>query len=425
MVKSKSCQNTVYGNSMKEQLYTLIITSPWVFALAAFLVGFLIGLFMWVRARSVAQNEKEQLRIQLAELRKEKEAEEEKLQWTEQTKLQMRDTFTALASDALRANAEELNRRAREDLSHVVDPLKINLTSLDGYVRELEKSRKGAYDALQQQLTHLGETHSKLQETTTTLTQALKSPTVRGRWGELQLRRVVEMAGMDPHVAFDEQAAIQSGRPDMIVHLPNGGILPIDSKVPLEAYLEAMEAIDDRIRMRRLDKHAKAMRERVRELGQKMYWDQFDAAPDFVVMFVPNEACLGAAFERDPALLEYAIGKKVLISSPVNLLALLKAVAYGWQQYQITENALKIAREGQDLYKRIETFISHLTEMGRSLGRSIEGYNKAIASLERRLLPAARRFQEMGVSMSELVSPDTIDTQPTLPSPVEDNETHK
>jgi DNA recombination protein RmuC len=233
------------------------------------------------------------------------------------------------------------------------------------------------------------------------------------------------MAGMDHHVAFDEQAASQSGRPDMIVHLPNGGILPIDSKVPLEAYLEAMEVIDDRIRMRRLDKHAKAMRERVRELGQKMYWDQFDAAPDFVVMFVPNEACLGAAFERDPALLEYAIGKKVLISSPVNLLALLKAVAYGWQQYQITENALKIAREGQDLYKRIETFISHLTEMGRSLGRSIEGYNKAIASLERRLLPAARRFQEMGVSMSELVSPDTIDTQPTLPSPVEDNETHK
>jgi DNA recombination protein RmuC len=228
------------------------------------------------------------------------------------------------------------------------------------------------------------------------------------------------MAGMDHHVAFDEQAAIESGRPDMIVHLPNGGILPIDSKVPLESYLEAMEAVDDQIRIKRLDKHARAMRERVRELGQKMYWDQFDAAPDFVVMFVPNESCLGAAFERDPALLEYAIEKKVLISSPVNLLALLKAVAYGWQQYQITENALRIAREGKELYKRIETFIYHLTEVGRSLARSIEGYNKAIASLERRLLPAARRFQEMGVSTSELVSPSTIDTQPTLPAGVED-----
>jgi DNA recombination protein RmuC len=325
-----------------------------------------------------------------------------------------------LASDALRANSEELNRRVKIDLKNVVDPLKVNLASLDGYVRELEKARKGAYDALQQQLTHLGETHSKLQETTTTLTQALKSPTVRGRWGELQLRRVVEMAGMDHHVAFDEQTAIEGGRPDMIVHLPNGGILPIDSKVPMESYLEAMEAVGDQIRIRRLDKHARAMRERVRDLGQKMYWDQFDTAPDFVVMFVPNESCLGAAFERDPALLEYAIEKKVLISSPVNLLALLKAVAYGWQQYQITENALRIAKEGKELYNRIETFIHHLTEVGRSLARSIEGYNKAIASLERRLLPAARRFQEMGVSTSELASPETIDTQPTLPSGVED-----
>ena len=408
---------------MNETFYSLIITSPWFFALAAFLIGLLIGLLMWVRARNVAQNERERLRIQLAELQKEKEAEEQKLQWTEQAKLQMRDAFTALASDALRANSEELNRRAKIDLKNVVDPLKVNLASMDGYVRELEKARKGAYDALQQQLTHLGETHSKLQETTTTLTQALKSPTVRGRWGELQLRRVVEMAGMDHHVAFDEQAAIESGRPDMIVHLPNGGILPIDSKVPLESYLEAMEAVDDQIRIRRLDKHARAMRERVRELGQKMYWDQFDAAPDFVVMFVPNESCLGAAFERDPALLEYAIEKKVLISSPVNLLALLKAVAYGWQQHQITENALRIAREGKELYKRIETFIHHLTEVGRSLAKSIEGYNKAIASLERRLLPAARRFQEMGVSTSDLVSPSTIDTQPTLPSGEEDKGT--
>jgi DNA recombination protein RmuC len=413
------------GNSMKEQFYSLIITSPWSFALVAFLIGLIIGLLMWMWARNSAQKEREQLRIQLAELHKEKEAEEEKLQWTEQVKLQMRDAFTILAGDALRANSEELNRRAKEGLKNVVDPLKDNLTSMDKYVRDLEKARTGAYDALQQQLTHLGETHSKLQETTTTLTQALKSPTVRGRWGELQLRRVVEMAGMDHHVAFDEQATVESGRPDMIVHLPKEGILPIDSKVPLESYLEAMEAVDDKIRMRRLDKHAKAMRERVRELGQKMYWDQFDSTPDFVVMFVPNESCLGAAFERDPALLEYAIEKKVLISSPVNLLALLKAVAYGWQQYQITENALKIAREGKELYKRIETFIHHLNEMGRSLTRSIEGYNKAIASLERRLLPAARRFQEMGVSTSELTSPEAIDTQPTLPSAPEDNGTTK
>jgi DNA recombination protein RmuC len=230
------------------------------------------------------------------------------------------------------------------------------------------------------------------------------------------------MAGMEHHIAFDEQAATEKGRPDMVVHLPNGGILPIDSKVPLESYLDAMGAPDERTRTVRLDGHARAMRERVRELGQKMYWDQFQAAPEFVVMFVPNEACLGAAFERDPGLLEYAIEKRVLISSPVNLLALLRAVAYGWQQYQITENALKIAREGQDLYKRIENFLQHLADMGRLLSKSVEGYNRAIASLERRLLPAARRFQEMGLTTSPLEAPGPIDAQPTLPSTQEESD---
>jgi DNA recombination protein RmuC len=350
------------------------------------------------------------------ELEKEKAVAQEKLQWVEEARTQMRDAFSALAGDALRANSEELTRRAQERLRGVIDPLRENLTSLDGYVRELERSRKGAYDALRQQLSQLGDTHSKLQETTTTLTQALKSPTVRGRWGELQLRRVVEMAGMENHIAFDEQASTEKGRPDMVIHLPNGGILPIDSKVPLGAYLEAMGTTDERERITGLDRHARAMRERVRELGQRMYWDQSQGTPEFVIMFVPNEACLGAAFERDPGLLEYAVDRKVLISSPVNLLALLRAVAYGWQQHRITENALRIAREGQDLYKRIENFTQHLADMGRLLGKSVEGYNKAIASLERRLLPAARRFQEMGVTTSQLDAPGSIEVQPTLPS---------
>jgi len=224
------------------------------------------------------------------------------------------------------------------------------------------------------------------------------------------------MAGMVSHVSFDEQTSTESGRPDMIVYLPNGGILPIDSKVPLKSYLAAMEETDDQLRKAHLAKHAKDMRERVKELARKQYWDQFDETPDFVVMFIPNEACLGTAFENDPDLLEYAIDKKVLISSPVNLIALLRAVAYGWQQHQITKNALKIAREGQELYNRLERFIDHLTDVGKYLKRSVEGYNRALGSLDKRLIPAVRRFQEMGLSTTQLDVPPKIEVQPTLPS---------
>ena len=375
--------------------------------------GLLVGLSVWLRTKSTWRDEKEALKIHIVTLEKEQEAGADKLKWVEQAGSNMREAFSALAGEALRANAEVLTSRTKGDLKSLVDPLKENLTSLDGYVRELESARKGAYESLQQQLNQLGETHAKLQETTTTLNQALKSPTVRGRWGELQLRRVVEMAGMVSHVAFDEQATTESGRPDMIAYLPNKGVLPIDSKVPLESYLAAMEATDERIRKLKLDQHAKAMRERVKELGLKQYWDQFDKAPDFVVMFVPNEACLGAAFEKDPGLLEYAIEKKVLISSPVNLLALLRAVAYGWQQHQISDNAIKIAKEGQELYNRLMTFVDRLADVGKNLKKSVESYNRAMGSLDKRLLPAVRRFQEMGLSTTALDAPREIDIQPS------------
>jgi len=230
----------------------------------------------------------------------------------------------------------------------------------------------------------------------------------------------VELAGMTSHVAFDEQASTEMGRPDMIVYLPNGGILPIDSKVPLDSYLAAQTATDDQLRKQNLAQHAKAMRERVKELGQKQYWDQFERAPDFVVMFIPNEACLGAAFENDPDLLEYAIAKKVLVSSPVNLLALLKAVAYGWQQHQIADNAIKIAREGQELFNRLKKFVDHLSDVGKSLKKLVDGYNRAMASLDKRLLPAVRRFQEMGLSTKELDAPQEIEVLPKVIATIED-----
>jgi DNA recombination protein RmuC len=396
------------------------------FVITGFFLGLFIGLGVWFRAKLISQRERETLKIHLAELEKEREADADKLTWAEQAETKMREAFAALASEALRANSEALTQQARGDLKSLVEPLKENLTSIDGYVRELEGARKGAYESLQQQLSHLGETHARLQETTTTLAQALKSPTVRGRWGELQLRRVVEMAGMVNHVAFDEQASTESGRPDMIAYLPNDGVLPIDSKVPLESYLAAMETTDDKKRKRKLEQHAKAMRERVKELGQKQYWDQFEKSPDFVAMFIPNEACLGAAFETDPGLLEYAIEKKVLISSPVNLLALLKAVAYGWQQHQMTDNAIKIAKEGQELYNRLVNFFDRLSDVGKSLKKSVDGYNRAIGSLDKRLLPAVRRFQEMGLSATEIDPPQEIETVPislsTPMSPMTDDD---
>jgi DNA recombination protein RmuC len=384
--------------------------------LVTFMIGLVIGLAAWHRARSRSAAESSLLKEKLVGLEKEREAVTEKLGWVQKAEENMRDAFKALASDSLKSNSEMLTAQVKKDFQGVVDPLKESLTSLDGHVRALEKSREGAYKEMVQRLSELRDTHTKLQQSTISLTEALRSPTVRGRWGEIQLRRVVEMAGMVNHVAFDEQATTDLGRPDMIAHLPNRGVLPVDSKVPLTAYLAAMEAPDEETRKRHLDEHARAMKSRVKELGQKQYWDQFEKAPDFVVMFVPNEACLGAAYERDAGLLEYAIDKKVLISSPVTLLALLRTVAYGWQQQQINENAKMIADEGRDLYGRLDNFIRHFSEVGESVEKVVRRYNAAVGSLDRRLMPAARRFQELGLSgKEELEPPQEIDLIPSLP----------
>jgi len=318
------------------------------------------------------QDEKSALAIQKAELGKEMEAAVEKLNWLDSAQKQMREAFEALAGKTLSSNSTEFLKRTETQLSHLVTPLKENLVSLGKQVQELETKREGAYKGLQEQLKNLAVSHTELQRTTVTLTQALRSPTVRGRWGELQLRRVVEMAGMSKNVSYSEQVSVDGSRPDMIANLPNGGILPLDAKAPLEAYLDAMQAQDDSVRKTKLVQHAKAMKSRVRELGQKQYWTQFDKTPDFVVMFVPNEACLGAAFEADPDLLNFAINQHVLIASPVTLLALLKAVAYGWQQQQITENSRHIAEQGELLYQRLKTFLAHLSDVQKNLNRTVQ-----------------------------------------------------
>lgn len=447
------------------------IQQQWLIGVALFLFGFLCGLLiMWFWSRATRGRTVEGLRIQIAELATDRNglnarlqtlessiqdlleekqslrvelariqakgaADAEKLRWTETAEDQMREAFTALAHRSLEANSEVFMNRAREnsqallhqfqgdwrtqkaEIKHIVDPVRDHLTALDGHIRELEQKREGAYEGLRSQLGQLSRTHADLQSATVTLTQALKSPTVRGRWGEIQLRRVVEMAGMVKHVAFEEQVGGgDAGRPDMIIHLPNGGKLPIDSKAPLEAYLEAMGSEDENLRNRRLADHAKALQERVRELSQKKYWAQFEDAPDFVVMFIPNEACLAAAFERDPGILEHAVDQRVLVTTPVTLIALLRSVAWGWQQHRMTENARRIAEEGKELFRRMETFIAHLGELGKNLNRTLDGYNRSVGSLERRLLPAIRRFQEMGIGEGlEERLPDSIHSQARTP----------
>jgi DNA recombination protein RmuC len=368
--------------------------------IAAFVVGLLVGLYFWHRTRIRAEG-----------LEKELVAENEKLKWAEASQERLKDTFTALAQDALKANTDTLTTQAKQDLKSLVKPLSENVTNLEKNVREMEKAREGAYQGIREQLKHLGKTHETLQHTTTSLTEALKSPTVRGRWGEFQLRRVVEMAGMVKHVTFEEQTAGESGRPDMTIHLPNAGVLPIDSKVPMDSYLAAMEEKDPDRRKELLAAHAKALKARIRDLAQKKYWDQFDSSPDFVIMFVPNEGCLGAAYEADPEILDFAIGKQVLPCAPVNLVALLRAVAYGWQQQQVAENANRIAEEGRELYSRFQKFVEHLTTLGRNIDRSVDSFNDAIGSLDRRLMPSAKRFQELGISETEVASPKQIDAR--------------
>lgn len=368
--------------------------------------GILIAWLLMVRPR---EDERAEAHAELEKLRVQHDADVEKLAWLEKAEAQMREAFEALASQSLRTNADEFLNRSKAELSQFVTPLSEDLSKLDTRIHELEEKRAGAYEGLKERLQQLGQAQASLQETTTTLREALRSSGTRGQWGELQLRRVVELAGMVEHVDFEEQVTTDDGRPDLVVNLPNGGVVPVDAKVPMDAYLEAAAAEDTDILRAKLDAHAKAVRSRVRELARKRYWSQFDQAPEFVVMFVPNESCLSAAFECDGSLLDDAMAARILIASPVTLLAVLKAVAYGWQQVRVAENAREIADEGKMLYRRIAKLAEYIDDLGRSLDGAVTAYNNTIGSLELRLLPSARRFEELGVETSAMPAVEPID----------------
>jgi DNA recombination protein RmuC len=395
-------------------------------------IGLVIGaLITWLAMKARSQSANERLRIANAKLEEELRTERDKAASVDAIQERMRETFTALAHEALTSNSDQLLIRSRdqleailkqvrgdwgtqkEELKGLVDPLSKGLDAIDKQVRELEQKREGAYRSLGEQLRSLGDAQTHLRQSTVRLEQSLKSSTTRGRWGELQLRRVVELAGMANHVDFSEQVSGEQGRPDMIVHLPNEGILPIDAKTPASAYLDAME-LEGAERSKKLAEHARAVRARVVELSRKAYMDQFEKAPEVVVMFVPYESALSAAFEEDPGLLEYGFDNRILVASPVTLLALLRAAAFGWQQYTVAENARLIADLGRELYSRFLNVLKPIADIGDRLGKAVGAYNKAIGSIETRLKPYLQRFQESTVASADPPPLEPIDETPRI-----------
>ncbi|MHB8439270.1 MAG: DNA recombination protein RmuC [Acidimicrobiales bacterium] len=314
------------------------------------------------------------------------------------------EQFLALADARLKQTQEsasgdlELKRQAIEEL---VAPLREQLGRYEKGLRQLELDRQGAYTGLLTQVRSLSESQDRLRDETRNLVTALRAPATRGRWGEMQLRRVVELAGMLEHCDFEEQVTAHGDdgrvRPDLIVHLPGGRRVIVDAKVPLQAFLDANEATDEAAQRVHLQSHARQLRTHVDALSKKGYWQVFDGSPEFVVAFVPGETLLSAALEQDPGLLEHAWAHNVILATPTNLIAMLRTVAASWQQELLTEKAEEVRRLGRELYKRLSVFGEHLAKTGRGLASAVDAYNKAVGSLERQVMPQARRFQELGV----------------------------
>jgi DNA recombination protein RmuC len=304
----------------------------------------------------------------------------------------------------------------QQDLAITVAPLRDALSKVESHLRELEGARISAYSSLSEQVGFVREASEALHEQTSSLVNALRAPQARGRWGEMQLRRVVEMAGMVEHCDFTEQASVTTDhgvlRPDLVVRLSGGKQIVVDAKVTLSAYLAAAESRDPDVIEERMRAHARHMRDHVNGLAAKEYWREFEPTPEFVVLFVPGDAFLAPALERDPSLLEDAMQLKVLIATPTTLMAMLRTVAYSWQQEALTEHARSVFELGRELYRRLGTLGGHVDKLGRSLGRAVDDYNKTVGSLERNVLVHARKMAELQVTDADLVAPPAVDIAP-------------
>lgn len=422
---------------------TAVTINPlWIeIGLPALAIGLVLGLLLtWLVMR--------RKRILLEERIKSQDAlQQERQQAFDAANAQLMQAFNELSNRSLKDNSESFlrlaeqhlnvhNEKAKRELSErekavesLVKPIRDALESSKKQIDELEKSRSEAYGSIRSQLEAMHTSQKLLKQETQNLVNALRRPEVRGRWGEITLRRLVELAGMVEHCDFQEQVhSVGEGqviRPDMIVKLPDGGELVVDVKTPLDAYLEAAEAKDDVQRKLGLERHAKNVRGHIRTLAAKAYWGQFEQSPEFVILFIPGDQFLSAALNEQPDLIEYALSQHIMLATPTSLVALLKAVAYSWRQLALADNAKQIRKLAEDLYTRLGAFVGHMNRVGKQLASSVEHYNKAVGSLERSVLPGARKFVELGVhEKREIEKLESLEPVPRtmIESPSDDDE---
>lgn len=400
--------------------------------LSAALIG--AGVVYFLREKIIRELEKKNNELTLT-LEMEKKNQSQLDEMLKQTQSQLANTFNELSNQALSRNNNSFLKLAEENLKRfqseakadlntrekaieqLVKPINEALQQTSKQIHEIEKERKESYGSLRSTIDQMTKSQQQLQQETQNLVQALRRPEVRGQWGEMTLRRLAELSGMVAHCDFFEQTHTNtetgSIRPDMIVKLPEQRDIIVDAKTPLDAYLSAVQAKEDSVRQRELKRHAQVIRSRVRELSRKNYWAEYSNSPEFVVLFIPGEQFLAAALEVDPALLEDSMSQNIILATPTNFIALLRAVSYGWKQQALAENAENIRELGETLYKRLSTFGNHLTKLGSSLGSSVNHFNKAVGSLERQVLPGARKFTEMGISSkNEITDLPPVEQQP-------------
>src|ERR1700723_3012080 len=402
---------------------SLPLHAVWLVILGAVL-GALVVLVWRARGERAAAIETELLR---ARLKGEETLSAEREQSLARAREQLQTVFGELARDSLQSNSEVFLQLARERLARqqldasqalkeretaiesLVRPIREALARTETQIQAIERDRIDSFAGIKTQMEALAGGQSLLSRETRNLVTALRRPDVRGQWGEITLRRLVELSGMTLHVDFSEQQHrdTDSGaiRPDMVVHMPEQRDIVVDVKTPLEAYLSAVEAQNDEERSAQLRRHAQIVGARVRELSSKQYWSQFERSPDFVVLFLPGDQFLSAALQENPGLIDDSMRQNIMLATPTSLVALLKIVAYGWKQSILAENAAEIRRLGEDLYKRLAVFGEHLGRLGKSLGGSVDSFNKAVGSLEQQVLPAARRFPELGLRVNREIEP--------------------
>ncbi|NCF14902.1 MAG: DNA recombination protein RmuC [Gammaproteobacteria bacterium] len=399
-------------------------------------IGLLLGLLvMWLIARRREHSLLGELDQAEANLKSQEALQEEREAAFELANAKLTQAFTDIANRSLQTNSDTFLKLAEQNLGthqekakrelserekaveELVKPIRDALQASQKQISELEKSRSEAYGSIRNQLEAMQLSQKSLTQETQNLVKALRRPEVRGQWGEITLRRLVELAGMVEHCDFVEQVHTANSdqviRPDMIVNMPDKRQLVVDVKTPLDAYLSAAEAEDDAQRKLGLERHAKNVRAHIRLLSSKAYWKQFDESPEFVILFIPGDQFLSAALAEEPDLIEYALSEQIILATPTSFVALLKAVAYGWRQLALADNAKEIRVLAEDLYGRLGTFVTHMNRVGRQLASSVENYNKAVGSLERKVLPGARKFTELGVhSNKEIEKLESLEPVP-------------